>query len=110
MFSVAYCNRNAPMPASIGVANEVPDFHATQLLFVSVSHILVGQDDSIASPIVAKLSSELRFPGGLNTDGNPLAVVEWTQITLSCWAGNARFRIAPLLEAAAKTIVFLLLA
>lgn len=105
MFILTYCSKKAAIETAIGVANDVPDLCfvplGVWLLLLLGSHSLKGQEDSTASPTVARLSASANAVG-LKGDRFPFASVEWIQITFSSRAGYARSRFAPLLEAAAN--------
>lgn len=59
MFNRTYCTRKAAIETAIGVANDVPDlcFVPIELLLLLVWHSRKGQEDSTASPTVARLSA-----------------------------------------------------
>lgn len=94
------------METAIGVANDVPDLCFVPTEFLLGSHSLNGQEDSTASPTVARLSASAKAVG-LKGDLFPFASVEWIQMTFSSRAGYARSRFAPLFEAAANRRVWL---
>lgn len=63
------------METAIGVANDVPDLCFVPTALLLGSHSRKGQEDSTASPTVARLSASANAVG-LNGDRFPFASVE----------------------------------